>query len=147
MLDRFAGSALVEWRTGLGFDASSHVYREDLATGGRDQLGVGDVNLLWRMVETERTVWRLGVGMNWLADSIDDTGGVNLTLRTDFFPVKPLILSGEIDYGTLGHASTFHGRASAGFNIDQTEFFVGYDYRSIGSVELEGPMLDVQFWY
>ena len=147
VLDRFAGSALVEWRNGLGFDASGHIYREELAAGGQDELSVGDVNVMWRMVETERTQWRLGLGVNWLADSIDTEAGLNFTLRADYFPVKPLILSGELDCGTIGSAGTFHGRGSVGFNIRQTEFFVGYDYRSIGEVDLEGPMLGVQFWY
>lgn len=147
VLDRFAGSALIEWRSGLGFDASGHIYREDLDAAGQDELSVGDANLLWRMVQTERTQWRLGIGANWLADAIDAEAGLNFTLRADFFPARPLILSGEIDCGTIGSAFTFHGRASAGFNVQQTEFFIGYDYRSIGDVDLEGPMLGVQFWY
>ena len=102
---------------------------------------------MWRVNQTVRTQWRLGVGMSWLADSVDDTAGVNFALRTDYFPMKPLIFCGELDHGTLGHANTFHGRASVGFNIDQTEFFAGYDFRSIGDVDVEGPMLGVQFWY
>lgn len=146
-LDRFAGSALVEWRSGLGFDASGHVYREDLGAGEQDELSVGDVNLLWRMVQTERTQWRLGIGANWLADSIDAEAGLNFTLRADYFPARPFILSGEIDYGTIGSASMFHGRASVGVNIQQVEFFLGYDHRAIGDVEIAGPMLGVQLWY
>lgn len=146
-LDRFAGSALVEWRTGLGFDASGHSYGEDLPTGGRDHLAIGDVNLLWRMAQTERTQLRLGVGMNWLADSVDTEAGINFTARGDIFPMKPLILTGEFDFGTIGDATTLHGRGSVGVNFGQTEFFVGYDYRSIDDVDLKSPMLGVQFWY
>jgi hypothetical protein len=146
-IDRFAGTGLVEWRTGLGFDASGHIYRESLPTGGRDELSVGDVNVLWRMIQAQRAQIRLGIGMNWLSDSIDVDQGVNLTARGDIFPFKPVILSGELDFGTIGDATTLHARGSAGVNIGQTEFFVGYDYRSIGSVHIEGPMLGVQFWY
>jgi hypothetical protein len=146
-LDRVGGTALVESSSGFGFDVSANLYSEDFVLDGRDRLGVGDANLLLRVIQTERTIWRLGIGANWLADSIDEETGINFTLRTDFFPVKPFILSGEMDVGKIGSADTFHGRASAGINIEQTEFFIGYDYRSIGDADLEGPMLGLQFWY
>jgi hypothetical protein len=146
-LDRIGGTALLESSSGFGLDASVNLYSEHFVIDGRDRLGVGDANLLLRVIQTERTLWRLGIGANWLADSIDEETGVNFTLRTDYFPVRPCVLSGEVDVGKIGSADTFHGRASVGINIEQTEFFIGYDYRSIGDVDLEGPMLGLQFWY
>jgi hypothetical protein len=41
----------------------------------------------------------------------------------------------------------FHTRATVGVNFQQIELFTGYDYRSIGSVHLDGPMIGLQFWY
>lgn len=147
VLGRFAGAGMFESATGWGLDAAGHVYVEQLESNETNDLFIGEIDVLYRFFQTERTQWRAGVGMNYFEDTIDNTSGVKFTLRADYFPVNPLILSGEVEGGTLGHTSTFHTRASIGFNINQAEFFTGYDYRSIGSVHIEGPMLGVQFWY
>lgn len=145
-LARYGGSALVEWKSGLGIDSEAHWYRE-ATFAGNDDLAVGDANLLFRLIETKHTVWRFGFGMNWLADDTDSDLGANLTLRADLFPIRPIIVTGQIDAGTLGSAGQFHGRVTTGVNLRHCELFIGYDYRAIGDAELEGPLAGLQFWF
>jgi hypothetical protein len=145
-LSRWGGSGLIEWSSGLGFDASGYEYQEDVPTGV-DRLAIGDANVFWRFLETERSLWRLGVGGNWIDDDVLDDLGLNFTVRGDWFPCAPLIVSGEVDWGTVGFAHQFHGRVTAGLNFHQCEAFIGYDYRSIGQAELQGPLAGMQFWW
>jgi hypothetical protein len=84
--------------------------------------------------------------MNWMDDSQTDLG-VNFTLRSDWQPCWPLVLSGEMDFGTLGHAFLFHGNATVGVMVRRCEVFVGYDYRTIDSIELEGPLVGLRVWF
>jgi hypothetical protein len=144
-IDRWGGRFLWETRLGVGIDGEVNTYREKLATGD-DSIRLGDFNVLYRIFETERTQWRIGVGANWLDDHDTDLG-LNFTLRTDWQPCWPVVMSGEVDWGTLGHATTFHGHVSAGVMVRQCEVFVGYDYRTIESVELEGPLVGLRWWF
>jgi hypothetical protein len=144
-IERWGGRFLWETRLGVGFDGEVNVYREQLAAGA-DVLSLGDLNVLYRVFETDRTQWRLGIGMNWLGDGDTDLG-LNFTLRSDWQPCWPIVLSGEVDYGTLGHASTFHGNAGVGVMVHRCEVFMGYDYRRFESVELEGPLIGLRVWF
>jgi hypothetical protein len=144
-IDRWGGRFLWETRLGVGLDGEMNFYRERML-GSDDTLALGDLNVLYRVFETERTQWRIGIGMNWLADHDTDLG-LNFTLRSDWQPCWPLVLAGEVDWGTLGHATTFHGHVSAGVMVRQCEVFVGYDYRTVDSVELEGPLVGLRWWF
>ena len=145
-LQRLGGSAMIEWNSGFAIDAEGHSYHEQTPIGC-DRLAVGDFNVLWRYVETKHSVWRIGFGVNWFDDDSHSESGGNLTLRTDFFPAQPVIISGQLDFGSLGAATQFHGRLTAGVNFRRCELFLGYDYRSIGDAELEGPLAGLQFWF
>lgn len=146
-IDRWAVRFLLEGTSGWGLDGDWNYYTERVSPGVQDHLHVGDVNVLFRLVETERIQGRLGIGVNWFdSGSVSDVG-INGTVKVDVYPVQPIIMSGEVDYGTLGDAEMFHGMVSLGVNWRRAEIFAGYDYRKIGPVKLEGPMFGVQLWW
>ncbi len=112
-----------------------------------DELHFTDINVLFRIAESEHYIVRTGLGANIPGDAFATDDGFNVTAKIDLFPIDPLILSGELDLGTIGDAETFHVQGKAGLVSDRFEVFGGYDYRTIGSVPLQGAMLGVQVWF
>jgi hypothetical protein len=146
-LSRWGGELSIDTTRGWGFDTEWHAYSERLAGGGHDRLDVGDFNLLYRIAESPRAQWHIGLGMNWLDDGVTDHYGLNFTLKADFFPVDPVVLSGELDWGGIGSLEQFHGSFSAGLLLRRWEIFAGYDYRKIGGTRLFGPMFGARVWF
>jgi hypothetical protein len=143
------GSAgfLVQGIEGFGLDTHWNIYTEDLPVGETDRLRIGDFNLHYRIAESEDMHWRIGIGVNWLKDVVDTDYGINFTVGMDWFPAKPIVVSSEIDWGTVGTAETFHGRVTAGVLLERAELFGGYDYRTIGNVSLRGPIVGMRLWF
>lgn len=146
-VDRTGGAFLIETVSGWGADFAWNSYREDVPGGGYDELHIGDANLLYRIAETDHSLVRVGVGAAWLGDAYDTDFGVNFTLRGDFMPADPVVLSGELDLGTLGDAQHVHAAGTVGVMLGRAEVYGGYDYRRIGDVEIEGPMLGLRVWF
>jgi len=90
---------------------------------------------------------RTGLGMNWLSDSVDSDFGFNFTYGGDWFPRKPWVISSTIDWGRLGHAALFHGRATIGMNYRRWEIYAGYDYYDVGGAQIDGFVTGIRFWY
>ena len=42
-----------------------------------------------------------------------------------WFPVRPLVFSSTLDWGTLGSAALFHFRTTAGVIVHRFEFYTG----------------------
>jgi hypothetical protein len=146
-LGRTGFSFLLEGEGGLGIDFDWDSYTEDLAGGGHDEMHVGEVDLLYRFVENEQLLFRAGLGVAWLGDAYDTNAGINFTLKADYAPCDPLVLSGELDLGTLGDAEHLHAAGTAGVMIHRCEVYGGYDYRRIGDVEIQGPMVGLRIWF
>lgn len=146
-VSRWGFDFLVEHQTGLGLQTEWNRYTESLPSGRDDQLDFGDVNLVFRTIETEQLHLRLGVGLNWMHDRFGTEAGFNFTLGVDLFPRKPWIVSAELDLGSIGEASLVHGRVTAGATWDRFEIFAGYDFRAIDSASLHGPLLGVRVWF
>ena len=81
-----------------------------------------------------------GLGFNWLADAQDTNFGFNFTYGGDWFVRRPWILSAEIDWGRLGQAALFHGRATVGLHFHRLEIYTGYDYYDVNRTPLGGPV-------
>jgi hypothetical protein len=145
--DRSAASFLVEGTSGLGLDFNWNSYTEELPGGGHDELHVGKLDLMYRIAESDRTVVRVGLGAAWLGDRDDTDWGVNFTLQADLAPADPFVVSGELDLGTLGDAQHLHAAGTVGVMLNRCEVYGGYDYRRIGDVELEGPMIGLRVWF
>lgn len=137
-LTRYSGHVLVEHSNRWGFDSETNYWREALAGGGHDELWTGDANLLFRFAQSERAQFRAGLGANWLSDNVGTELGFNFTYSADFYPAKPLVLSSELDAGWLGEAWLIHLRTTIGVQWRQVEVYTGYDYREIGSTQLDG---------
>lgn len=138
---------MLEGVSGWGVDFKWDSYRESLSGGGYDELHIGDFNAMYRVVQTDRSLVRVGLGVNWLGDAVGANAGFNMTMKADFAPVQPLVFSTELDFGTLGDAEMLHGAATVGIVTERLELFGGYDYRRIGQVELQGPMVGLRLWF
>ena len=146
-LSRRAAGLMLENSSGAGFELGWHSYSEDSGGGFTDELHLADINLLYRVAQTDHLLVRAGLGVNLLGDAIGTEAGFNMTAKADFFPSEPLVLSGEFDLGTIGDAEMFHVAGKIGVMIDRAELFAGYDYCDIGGVALQGPMAGIQIWY
>jgi hypothetical protein len=82
-----------------------------------------------------------------MSDPAQTRWGFNFTYGADFFPVRPLVLSTALDVGDLGWAAVVHGRGTVGLIHRGGEVFAGYDFLRIGSVNLQGPVLGLRFWF
>ena len=127
----------------LGLDTSLTTFRESSATI-RDQLWLGDANLVFEPIFGDLRA-RIGLGFNWLHDSIGTEFGGNLTAGFDLEIWDALILTGEVDTGTLGDSDFFHGQVSVGYQIGATELFAGYNYYNIGGADLDGTIFGLRF--
>ncbi|MHB0960968.1 MAG: hypothetical protein ACYC6N_30685 [Pirellulaceae bacterium] len=107
----------------------------------------GDVNLLFRFAQSEWLQTRVGVGGNWLSDRRASEFGVNFTYKADVFIRDPLILSGDLDWGTLGDETLFHPRITLGAQWHRAELFIGCDYFDIGPTQATSLIAGGRFWY
>ena len=131
------------WRMSL--ESSWSGYYEDLP-GGRDHLGVGDANLVFRFVQHPLTTWRSGIGINWLNDSDSDVG-FNFTYGFDVLPVHPFVWSNEIDMGTLGNASLFRFRTTLGAQWRDGELYTGFEYVDIEDAQIPQMLFGFRYWW
>ncbi|MCA9266897.1 MAG: hypothetical protein KDA41_00425, partial [Planctomycetales bacterium] len=128
----------------FGVDASFNLWSEELPAGGHDELWTGDCNLVFRFAQSPAVQMRSGLGLNWLADSTGEEVGVNFTYAVDLYPGDPWVISSELDLGSLGRTSLVHWRGVVGVQLRRSEFFAGYDYTSVGGVELSGLVAGVR---
>ena len=146
-LERVAGNVLWEHSSRIGVDASVNFFQEDLGLLGDDQLWIGDANVVYRFAQCENFVMRAGVGVNWLADDVRGDAGINFTYGADWFPAEPLVVSTVVDWGTLGDAEIFHGRATVGIVREHVEIYTGYDYYDIDGVGLGTVIAGLRVWF
>ena len=146
-LVRAGGQVLFDTASRWGMDTEANYLREQAAADQRDQLWLGDVNLVYRFAQSPTLQMRTGLGMNWLADEFGSDFGFNFTYSGDFFPADPWIVSAEIDWGKLGHAGLFHGRATVGVHFHRLEVYTGYDYLDVGDTQINTAVSGVRIWY
>lgn len=144
---RIGGRLLVEGASRLGMSTEFGQLSEGRRNGTTDELWLGNCNLLLRFAQSERMQWRFGAGVNWLADHGAGRAGFNLTYGFDFFPVRPLVASTELDWGQVGHASLFRFRTTGGVVWRHIETYTGYEYLDIGSTQLNGLIGGLRLWY
>lgn len=132
---------------GFGFDFDWDSYTEDLANGEQDELHLGQANLMYRVHESDHALVRLGVGVGWLGDAIGTEAGINFTAQADYALGNRWMASADFDIGTLGDTDTLHASGTVGKMLGPLEIYGGYDYRRIGDVKLQGPMVGVRLWW
>jgi hypothetical protein len=146
-LNRLGGQLRLESSYRIGLVTNWNYFRERLDNGRHDELVIGDANLIVRFAQNEVASFYTGAGARVLTDRCGSDCGFNFTYGGDWFPVRPLVVSGVIDLGTLGGAFVFHGRATVGATVSACEVFGGYDFLRIGSVNLQGPLVSVRWWF
>jgi hypothetical protein len=146
-LEWTGGQLLLDTSPRWGLESDFRHVREDVPPGRFDSLWLGDANIVFRFAQSEFLVMRTGLGVNILSDPFDTNAGFNFTYGGDFFPYRPWIVSGELDLGTLGHATVVHFRGTLGANLGMTEAFLGYDYYDIGPTQVAGLVAGLRLWY
>jgi len=145
-LYRIGGHMLISTSSGWGFDAEMDYLEENLPIG-HNHLWIGDCNVLYRFAESERSQARWGLGLNWLDDPLDTEFGFNFTCGMDYFPAEPCVLSGTIDWGTLGSAELFRFRTTAGVVVRGVECYTGYEYLDIDRTQINSLIGGVRIWF
>ncbi|MCI0685264.1 MAG: hypothetical protein L0Y71_24465 [Gemmataceae bacterium] len=146
-LNRANGRLMLETACGFGLLTSWNHFYERLDGGRHDDFVIGDFNAIYSWGWGSACTLRCGVGARVLADRGAGDWGVNIHLGGDFFPVRPLILSIDSDFGTLGDAGVAHGRMTLGVIHRGWEIFGGYDALAIGGTTLHGPLIGVRLWF
>jgi hypothetical protein len=146
-MNRANGQLKFEHESRWGIFTNWNYFTESLGNGRYDQTVIGDTNLTFRFAQNEMASMYAGLGFRMLSDRQQTNYGVNFTYGGDWFPVRPWIVSFQIDAGNLGSAGVFHARGSVGAIWHGVEVFAGYDYMGIGSVNLQGPMAGLRFWF
>jgi hypothetical protein len=143
-LTGYRGHVLVEHANRVGFDSELNYWRQSLSPGVFDHLWTGDANVVFRFAQNERVQMRTGLGVAWLSDPIDTNFGFNFTYGGDIYPIKPLVISAELDAGWVGEAWMVHLRGTVGVVWRQAEVYTGYDYLEIGRAQLDGWVAGVR---
>lgn len=146
-IESLRGHLLFTTSTRFGFDVALMRMEEDLGGGVTDRLSFGNAHVLFRFAQGPSVQMRVGLGGIWMRDELGTDGGFMFVYEGDFFPRKPIVLSGGIGLGTLGEASVFHFRATVGAMLGRWETFIGYDSLSVDSVSIGGPGLGVRCWF
>jgi hypothetical protein len=141
-LEQLQFAFLAQQPGGLGLDVSGLMFREDEADF-RDSLWLGDANLVFEPIFGDLRT-RVGVGINWLADSETFEVGLNLTAGFDFHMVDFLVASGECDFGSIGSADYSHVQITMGLNVEGVEWFAGYNHFDIGGNQLDGMIYGIR---
>jgi hypothetical protein len=146
-LQGVGGRLLLQNAYRFGLD-SEFVYRaESLGASRSDEFWNGDANATFRFAQCDWGQMRTGLGMNWLADPDGTDLGVNFTYGGDFYPVRPFVLSADLDLGTLGEACLVHFRATGGVEWRGMEVFAGLDHYRLDDVDLTGLVSGVRVWF
>jgi hypothetical protein len=146
-LDSISGHLLVETALRVGVAASWNHLEERLPGGGRDQLDLGNCNFVYRFAQNQWAEFRAGLGFNWMNDAARADLGFNFTYAADLYPLKPWVLSAEIDAGTLGDTGLFRFRTTAGVVFHGVEAYAGYEYTDIGRTHWNSLIAGLRLWF
>jgi hypothetical protein len=146
-VNRLNGRLSFDTSTRFGVETNWNYFTERRGCGCFDESILGDTNLTFRCIEQKHVEMHFDAGFRMYADPYLTRFGPNVGLSADVFPVDPLICSTNFDWGMLGEANVWHARATAGAILHGWEFFGGYDFLRIGSVNLQGPLVGVRFWF
>jgi hypothetical protein len=146
-INRVGGQLKIENANRWGIVSNWNYFHERLSCGCIDETVIGDTNITFRFAQNEIVSLYSGLGFRMIADRRQSDFGFNFTYGGDWFPVRPLIVSGVFDAGTLGYAGVVHGRATMGAIWHGCEVFAGYDFLRIGNANLQGPMAGVRYWF
>ncbi|TVR10118.1 MAG: hypothetical protein EA401_12410 [Planctomycetota bacterium] len=89
-----------------------------------------------------------GAGMTWLdAPGTSSDFGVQVSALVQWFPQRPWVVESYGAYGSVGDASHYRLQTHVGVQVWRCTISAGYDYRTVGSVDLSGPSAGVSIWF
>jgi hypothetical protein len=146
-MNRVGVRATLDSTIRFGLTSNWNYLSESLDGGRHDATWLGDTNVTFRFAQSEWLQFYSGAGFRVMTDDTATHFGANFVYGVDWFPKKPLVISTSFDLGNLGSAFVVHARSTAGLTLKHFESFAGYDFMRIGSVNVQGPMLGLRFWY
>jgi hypothetical protein len=146
-MNRAGLRATVDTASRFGIQSNWNFLTETLPCGCHDNTVLGDTSLTYRFAQHEQLHMYTGLGFRVLTDRSVTDWGVNFLYGLDFFPAKPVVISALFDAGNVGSAGVVHARGTLGVVKNHFEFFGGYDFIRIGSVNVQGPMLGLRLWF
>lgn len=146
-LNRLGGRFAFDTSSRFGFRSNWDWYLENLGNGHSDETLMFDNELTFRFAQSDWMRMYVGAGARAMEDRQTDRWGFNFVYGADIFPVWPLVLSTSVDLGDLGQAFYIDARATAGWAWRFGEVFIGYDFRRIGDVNLQGALAGFRLWF
>ncbi len=141
-VDKLGQEFRIEHSSGFGIEADWNYWWEP---DGTDELRTGDANVTYIVHATDRVLIRMGVGGNWLHDSIGTEAGFNFTTSWRRYHRSKTSFGFDLDVGRVGKATKTHYRFTVGKLVNRWNFYVGYDYTKFGRVEgISGPIGGIQ---
>jgi hypothetical protein len=126
-INRLGVTFLVDTMTRFGIGGTVNFYEEKNDSPKPDRLAIGDVNLLYRFAQSERTQFRAGIGARFLNDTQQTDWGVNFVYGFDYFPKPPWTIGMQLETGTLGNAWVYRATGLIGLVWKFSEVYAGYD--------------------
>lgn len=145
-INRLGITFLADTTSRFGIGGGVHLYEEN-HQNCFDRLAIGDINVLFRFAQSNKTQFRAGVGTRFLSDQTRTDWGVNFVYGFECFPREPFSLGAQVETGTLGNAWVFRATGRIGLVWKYSEVYAGYDYLQIGNTVLQGPMVGLRLWF
>jgi hypothetical protein len=146
-LNRLGGRLAFDTSSRFGLRSNWDWYHESLGNGRSDETLLLDNELTFRFAQADWIRMYAGAGFRAMEDRQTDRWGFNFVYGADVFPVWPLVLSSSIDLGDLGQEFYLDARATAGWSWRFGEVFIGYDFRRVGDVNLQGALAGFRLWF
>ena len=146
-LNRAGLRATFDTSTRFGLQSNWNFLSEYLTNRGHDATVLGDTSFTYRFAQCGQAQMHTGLGFRVLTDQHTTNWGFNFLYGLDYFPVKPIVVSALFDTGTIGSAGVVHFRTTVGANYRHLECLTGYDFMRIGSVNVQGPLIGLRFWF
>lgn len=151
-LDRYAIAGQVSL-TYLRIETEWQRYIEHLPSGATDSLTLGALGAALAIPADDALTVLAGVGINTFHDRYGDESGWYAKLGVELFPIRPLVISAEIQGGFIRadefDSETFlgGGRATVGAIWNRVEAYGGWQATWIESVTLDGPVAGLRVWF
>lgn len=128
-IQAIGGDLRVEHRSRFGLESRWRTLDEDIGNSS-DSLTVGAVNGIYRFAQSPQFAMRSGIGLNWLVDDVGSEFGFNWVYSAEWTPMKPLVVRGGIELGTLGDAFTTHASLFTGLQKGRWQLYAGPEFFS-----------------
>jgi hypothetical protein len=146
-LNRANVCLFLDMKTRLGLRTNWDFLEEDLGHGRIDRTTLGDTEVTYRIAQSPWLQTFTGLGFRVRTDDVDTRWGFNFYYGGDLYPVKPVVISSSLDIGSIGSQWVFHGRGTVGVTYHHFELFTGYDFMRLGTVNIQGPIVGLRFWF